>query len=44
VLVQLDNTVYAIGFDPRTFSNKYIQKTEKGFMNMSNFEYGTSLQ
>jgi hypothetical protein len=43
VLLQLDNSIYVVGFDPKTFSKKYVQKTEKGFMNLSNFEYGAVL-
>ncbi len=32
-----------IGFNPRIFSTLYAKKTEKGFMNLSRYEYGVNL-
>lgn len=43
VLLQINNTVYMFGFDPITFMKRYVQRTEKGFMNLSNYEFGMSL-
>lgn len=43
LLLLLNNSLYVIGFDPQTVANSYVLKVEKGFLNLSNFEYGVSL-
>jgi hypothetical protein len=43
ILLQLHNSVYVIGFNPHTFASRYVEKTDKGFFSLSNFEYGANL-
>lgn len=37
VLVVVEGVVVVVGFEPTVFCGRYVQKTEKGFMNMSTF-------
>ena len=43
LLLLFNSSLYVIGFNPQTVANSYVAKVEKGFLNLSNFEYGVSL-
>ena len=44
LILRICNMVYIVGVDPETLTKKYLQKTEKGMINLSNFSYCIDLQ
>lgn len=43
LLIQIDNQIYALGLSPKDTTD-FVQKTEKGVMNLSTFSHECSIK